>query len=319
MDDFIIFESYMKKIKKKEGFDGQRAITLPRKIISLQCASNPVIGEAYITDIGYYPKAQFHYRRRINGITQNILIYCVEGSGQAMINNNKYAVTAGEFFIVPAMLPHSYGANAEHAWTIYWMHFKGKIAESICESIIKKINGYKGSVNYSPKRIALFEEIYSNLERGYSNDNITYANMCFWHFIASFSFDNKFNYTSGEIKSEVTTVAIDFMQQHLGKILSLTEIARKVNLSVSHFVAIFHKKTGFAPIEYFNHLKIQKACQYLQFTQDRINEISNHLGIQDSYYFSRLFKKLMGISPNEYRKKILAEPGQTSSAIGLAG
>ncbi|MEP7258807.1 MAG: AraC family transcriptional regulator, partial [Flavitalea sp.] len=207
----------------------------------------------------------------------------------------------------------------DRAWTIYWMHFKGKIAESICESIIKKFNGYKGSVNYSPKRISLFEEIYSNLERGYSNDNITYANMCFWHFIASFRFDNKFNYISGEIKSEVSTIAIDFMQQHLDRILSLTEIARKVNLSVSHFVAIFHKKTGFAPIEYFNYLKIQKACQYLQFTQDRINEIANHLGIQDSYYFSRLFKKLMGISPNEYRKKILAEPGQISSVIGFTG
>ncbi|MEP7258813.1 MAG: AraC family ligand binding domain-containing protein, partial [Flavitalea sp.] len=101
----------MKKIKKKEGFDGQRAITLPRKIISLQCASNPVIGEAYITDIGYYPKAQFHYRRRTHGIAQNILIYCVEGSGQAAINNQEYAISAGEFFIVPELLPHSYGAN----------------------------------------------------------------------------------------------------------------------------------------------------------------------------------------------------------------
>jgi AraC family transcriptional regulator of arabinose operon len=55
---------------------------------------------------------------------------------------------------------------------------------------------------------------------------------------------------------------------------------------------------------YFNHLKIQKACQYLHFTDDRINQIADQLGIGDSYYFSRLFKKLMGISPVEYRKRI---------------
>lgn len=297
----------MKNIKKKEGFHGQRAIVLPRTIISLQCMDHPVIGESYITDIGYYPNAQFHYRKRVNGTGQHILIYCVEGSGQATINNVKYTITAGEFFILPATLGHSYAADKDHAWTIYWMHFKGRIGDAICEQLHRRFNSYKGAVNYSEKRIALFEEIYTNLERGYSNENISYANMCLWHYLASFLFDNKFNSISRDETGDVSSVAIDFMQQHLNRSLTLTEIARKVNLSVSHFAAIFHKKTGFAPIEYFNHLKIQKACQYLQFTEHRVNEISNHLGIEDCYYFSRLFKKLMGISPNEYRKRMFAD------------
>jgi AraC-like DNA-binding protein len=301
MDYFIIFD-LMKSIKKKEGFDGQRAIMLPRKIASLQCSSNPVIADAYITDMGYYPKARFHHRKRIHGIDQNILIYCVEGKGKAQINHDNYQILPGDFFVVPASMPHHYEADEEHAWTIYWLHLKGKMSDSICNSIAKKYNGFKGSVNYSEKRIQLFDEIYSNLERGYSNDNITYANMCLWNFMASFMFDNKFNYSTKELTPDVTSVAIDYMQQHLTDTLTLTEISARVNLSVSHFAAIFHKKTGFAPIEYFNHLKIQKACQYLQFTDDRVNEISNHLGIEDPYYFSRLFKKLMGVSPNEYRK-----------------
>lgn len=302
MDYFIIFDP-MKTIKKKEGFDGQRAIILPRKIASLQCAANPVIAEAYITDMGYYPKARYHYRARTHGIDQNILIYCVEGKGNAQINQDRYEILAGDFFIVPAATPHHYEADEDHAWTIYWLHFKGRMSDSICDSIAKKYQGFKGSVNYSQKRIEMFDEIYTNLERGYSNDNITYANMCLWNFMASFMFDNKFNIpTAREHTHDVATIAIDYMQQHLNETLTLTQISKKVNLSVSHFAAIFHKKTGFAPIEYFNHLKIQKACQYLQFTEYRVNEISNQLGIEDPYYFSRLFKKLMGLSPNEYRK-----------------
>lgn len=298
----------MRTIKKKEGFDGQRVIVLPRKILSLQCAGNPVISESYITDIGYFPKARYHYRKRAHGIDQNILIYCIEGSGKARVNDHHYNIAPGDFLIVPASMPHHYAADENQAWTIYWLHFKGRMSDSICESITRKFNSYKGSVTFSSKRIQLFDEIYSNLERGYSNDNITYANMCLWNFMASFLFDNRFHYTSpSEQTDDITSVAIDFMQQRLGNTLTLAEISGKVNLSVSHFAAIFHKKTGFAPIEYFNHLKIQHACQYLQFTEDRINEISNHLGIDDPYYFSRLFKKLMGISPNEYRRRILAE------------
>jgi AraC-like DNA-binding protein len=71
----------------------------------------------------------------------------------------------------------------------------------------------------------------------------------------------------------------------------------QVNLSVSHFAAVFKKSTGFSIIEYFNHLKIQKGCQYLQFTDLRINEIADQLGIEDPYYFTRLFTKTIGISP----------------------
>ena len=55
--------------------------------------------------------------------------------------------------------------------------------------------------------------------------------------------------------------------------------------------------------KYFNHLKVQKACQYLLFTDLRIKEIADKLGIEDQYYFSRMFAKLMGMSPVAYRTK----------------
>ena len=64
---------------------------------------------------------------------------------------------------------------------------------------------------------------------------------------------------------------------------------------------MFKKSTGFSVIEYFNHLKMQKACQFLQFTDLRVNEIANRLGMEDPYYFSRLFSKVIGMSPKQYR------------------
>lgn len=303
MDNLIIFGICMRTIRKREGFDGQRAIVLPKKILQAQCEINAVIKDAYITDIGYYPKAQYHYRRRPAGIDQNILIYCVEGKGSAQVDNHNYTINSGDFFIIPANTPHFYAASDESAWTIYWLHFKGKTGNAITASLVTRLGGHKGLIAYSAKRDGLFEELYSNLERGYSNENILYANMCFWYLMASFQFDAKFSNANLAKNPDVVSIAIDFMQQMINSTLTLATIAQAVNLSVSHFAAIFHKKTGFAPIEYFNHLKVQKACQYLQFTDDRIKEIASLLGFEDCYYFSRLFKKLMGISPIEYRKK----------------
>lgn len=295
----------MEYIRKKKGFEGQRAITLPKKIIVSQCETSPVIKHAYITDIGYYPKAKHHYCRRPHGIDQNIIIYCVEGSGNSQVGNIHYSINAGDFIIIPFDTPHVYAASHDKAWTIYWLHFKGKTSNAVAAFLVKKLSGFKGSIGNNLKREELFEEIYANLEKGYSTENILYANMCLWHLMASFQFDDKFDKRDPGKNNDPVGIAIDFLQQNISNSLTIAAIARHVNLSVSHFAAIFHAKTGFSPIEYFNHLKIQKACKYIQFTDDRMKEISNNIGISDCYYFSRLFKKLMGMSPLEYRKKFM--------------
>ncbi|MGE7057069.1 helix-turn-helix domain-containing protein, partial [Paenibacillus glucanolyticus] len=72
-------------------------------------------------------------------------------------------------------------------------------------------------------------------------------------------------------------------------------------LSVPHFTFRFKEATGYSPIDYYLRLKIQLACQHLDLTGQSIKEISHRLGFQDPYYFSRLFKKIMGKSPSDYR------------------
>ena len=92
------------------------------------------------------------------------------------------------------------------------------------------------------------------------------------------------------------------MKQHLANGVILDNIAQSANLSTSFFCRKFKQDTGYAPIEYFNHLRIQRACQLLHFSDLRINEVAAQLGINDPFYFSRLFRKQMGVSPAEYRK-----------------
>jgi len=289
-------------IKKREGFQGQRAIVIPKQILNNKCAKNNIINTLYVTDIGYYPKAKFHYRERIHGAEQHVLIYCHEGRGKLKIRKTEYKIEAGDFFTIPIKTAHTYAADEKDPWTIFWIHFKGTVANQIVASIEKKA-GLKGFIFNNEKSIELFNEIYTQLERGYSSDNLMYANMCLWHFLTTFLFNDKYD-TSGKLSNKDSIdLAIDYLSNNINKVLSLEEMAKEVNISPSHFSYLFKKKTGFSPIEYFNHLKVQKACQYLLFTKLRIKEISQELGIEDPYYFSRMFSKVMGIAPNDYREK----------------
>ena len=290
-------------LRKKEGFAGQLSVVLPRKIVLDLCVNNPLVEKLYITDIGYYPKAQYHYRQRVHGSDQHILIYCVEGNGSAQIRKKKYQLHPGSFIIIPAGEQHSYAASEEHSWTIYWVHFKGSLSNEIVGTLLRKINDHQGSVEFQPRRIELFEDMYTCLERGYGNDNICYANVCLYHYISSFIYADKFHLSGSKQPDDAVELSINYMQENISQLLTLEDIARSVNFSASHYSALFRKKTGFAPIEYFNHLKIQKACQYLLYTELRIKEIADKLGIEDPYYFSRMFAKLMGQSPIQYRNK----------------
>jgi AraC-like DNA-binding protein/uncharacterized RmlC-like cupin family protein len=287
---------------KKEGFDGQKAIVIPRSILNRFCLANEIIKGAYITDIGYYPKAKFHLRKRPQGAEQNILIYCVEGNGIVTIKSVKHTIVPGDFIVIPHGVSHSYETNEKTPWTIYWCHFKGDQADALVKWLYAKRESYKYSVEFVQERIALFDQLYTYFEQGYSVENLTYINLLLLQFLSSFIYSDKYKTKLSENNIDMLETSITFMQDNLEKSLTLSELAASVNLSNSHYSAIFRKKTGFAPIEYFNHLKIQKACQYLQFTRLRIREIAFKIGIEDPFYFSRLFTKTMGYGPKEYRE-----------------
>ncbi|MFD2668386.1 helix-turn-helix domain-containing protein [Listeria grayi] len=84
----------------------------------------------------------------------------------------------------------------------------------------------------------------------------------------------------------------------------MKELTYQLNISQSYLSSIFKKYTQTSPIEYFIQLKIDQACKFMKLTDMKIYEIAKKVGYEDPYYFSRLFKKYMGLSPKVYRKQV---------------
>ncbi|MBQ8526640.1 MAG: helix-turn-helix domain-containing protein [Clostridia bacterium] len=101
----------------------------------------------------------------------------------------------------------------------------------------------------------------------------------------------------------VLNKAIEYMEEHFDKQVSLESVAKQVYVNPAYLSHIFKKHTGEHFTEYLTSMRINYAKQLLRDTEYKIYEIGKMVGFVDSCYFSTVFKKHEGISPNEYRVK----------------
>ncbi len=290
-------------IRQKDGFQGERSIVLPPMIIEME-ENDPLVSNLYLTDIGYYPCATYHYRSRQKAIDQYVLIYCVDGSGWYRVGDKEYKVHKNQFFILPAGKPHEYGADQGNEWTIYWIHFRGYLASIYAEGAHRPQDIKISLSSRMSERNNIFEEIFHTLELNQNLENLRYSSSLLHHYLASMRYLEQYRHAVKK-KDDVDVVdaAIHYMKENIENRITLQDVITYIGYSASRFSTLFKKKTGSTPLNYFNQLKIQRSCYLLKNTDMRINQICYKIGIEDSLYFSRLFSKTMGMSPREFREK----------------
>ena len=95
-----------------------------------------------------------------------------------------------------------------------------------------------------------------------------------------------------------------YLKKNIDKPLTLKELSEKTLISVAKIRKLFYEKHTCAPMQYFNQLKLEAAIELMCNTALSYSEISTRLGFSSPAYFSRLFKKKMGLSPSEYVKSL---------------
>jgi AraC-like DNA-binding protein len=288
--------------KRRDGFQGQKLISVPQYLWKNATKIHPEMFQLYVTHIGYFPKAEGHFRQRKQGCEDNILIYCLQGRGYFMIGQKKYELFPNQFIHVPATDESlRYWADRQDPWSIYWIHYRGDKIAQFNHSMGISLNSGVCQIPFNEKGLDIWEEIYQSLELGYSMDNLCNASLCLYHLIATFCFPNRHTQRDTDDKGDMVSQTIAYMKANLSNRLAVQDMSEKVGLSTSHFTRLFRKNTGISPIDYFIHLKMQRACQLLYSKGMKIKAVADDLGYIDQFYFSRVFKKNMGMSPEQYR------------------
>jgi AraC-like DNA-binding protein len=285
----------------KEGFQGQRAYSLPAALLH-EATRHPLCQGLYVTDIGFYPVARAHRRTRRTGLDQHLLLYCVQGAGWYQLPPGpKQPLRANQWVILPAHVPHKYGADEATPWTIYWLHFAGTQAAALHEYLLAQLPATPATIRPTEERLHLFEAMFAQLTLTATLAGVVQASARLGHFLlgllpAASPLAPPSPAAAGVAQS------IQFMREHLAASFTVPELAAQAGLSASHYATLFREQVGRPPIVFFNFLKVQHACQLLADSSLRIKEIAHQLGFGDAYYFSRVFTKVMGVSPRQFRQ-----------------
>lgn len=283
---------------RKDGFEHQELVVLPGPIQDA-ARRHPVLRSLHVTDAGFFPEAVAHRRERKRGASGAVFIVCLAGRGWVKLAAGVLPVRPGQVILIAPGQPHSYGADPSDAWTIVWAHFNGEELNDWWRLLaLPKQGGILQARCRTPEQLEL-GRVHEQLAAGYDEPRqIAAAAALRWSLALLLGTGE----SAGGDRDEMEAVAT-WMREHVGQRVSVKALARRAGLSPAHFSLRFKQRCGFSPIDYLLRLKIRRACGMLDGTSWAVGQIARELGYEDAFYFSRLFRSIMGCSPKAYRNK----------------
>ena len=95
--------------------------------------------------------------------------------------------------------------------------------------------------------------------------------------------------------------ATEYIQENYAKDLSLTEVAEHLRISTGYLSTLMNQNIGCGFVDFLNQVRVDRACCYLEQHQLKNYEVAYKVGFNDEKYFSKVFKKMKGMTPKEYR------------------
>lgn len=225
-----------------------------------------------------------------------VLHYVISGRGFLEVNHKVYEINAGDTFLIFPNIEVFYYPDKKNPWEYIWIDFQGEEATRLISmtGFTKVSPVVKGK--YGMKDcFYIFDEETPHMAR-----KERYRARL--HLLLTYYFEEKLK---KNIENEYINKAIEYIENNYWKSkVNVTSIVNYISMERTYLFRLFKKTTGMSMVNYLTTFRIQKACNLLSMTDLSIKSVSYSVGYEDPLYFSRIFRKIMFISPSDYRNKV---------------
>ncbi|MBR2443883.1 MAG: helix-turn-helix domain-containing protein [Clostridia bacterium] len=223
------------------------------------------------------------------------IIYVTEGIFNTKINNTVLNLEKGTIVLFPPKYKYHYWGEVNSKYLC--AHFTGSHAEKILKDLDFPIDEpYVLENEFSPKIKSLFDKMVEQF--------MTKAPLLHYS-LACLLEEILLTIAIGKMKNNgyrTFKESIKYIHAMYAEKIQIPFLAKLEGLSNSRYITLFTKEFEKTPSEYILELRLGKACELLLTTDMSIQLIGASSGYKDPYFFSKIFKKHMGVSPQKYRK-----------------
>lgn len=241
-----------------------------------------------------FPKARFHQPAATHD--HNEVLICLEGSGVIVSNGQEYPFSAGEVAMIPAGIEHEDIANEPRLQYVIRLHDP----ELVLHNEVRILP----DINQSFSRLASMAMDVTPPENERQQAYRDALGAAFVHLLRATGQSTE-RQPSNSTGSFVRKIDSMIRQNYADPDFDLAGAIEQTGYSVPYFRRVFFKAVGRSPREQLIHVRIEAARDQLELfgSTYSIKAIALQCGFSDPYYFSRVFKQYMGLSPREFVKQ----------------
>ncbi|CAH1216186.1 HTH-type transcriptional activator Btr [Paenibacillus auburnensis] len=223
------------------------------------------------------------------------------GTGKVSVGEATHTLKAGQAFLTYPHIVTHYAADSTEPWTYSWIAFTGEEIESLLSktSLSPESPVFPMDQQLMP---ALYDRLTEAADQAEGLDLPLKAIMYeFFTILLRTVPAVKDSFRLPRQKSLYVEECLHFLHAHYCENITVEMMSASLKLDRKYLSALFKRTVGLPPQQYLLNFRIAKACELLAETGCTIGEISRSVGYQDPLLFSRMFKKVKGCSPKEYR------------------
>lgn len=249
-----------------------------------------------------------HYFNWQNGrvLSEFQLVYIAKGKGVFESRHCK-GTTIGEgsvFILFPGEW-HRFKPDRSTGWDEYWVGFDGDIAEDLLKNKFFPINEPIKHVGLQESILHLFIQIIEVARREKAGYQPLVSGAVLHLLGTIYSLIRQQESPADDLTGTIIDKARALLRSGDYSKLSIEQVADELAVSYSWFRKTFKEYTGMAPGQYLQQLRIEQAKIMLNDPVKPLKQIAAELNFESAFYFSTLFKKKIGVSPEQYRKQIM--------------
>lgn len=256
----------------------------------------------HLQEIGTLKAQKPHTSRREN--LPSFLFFLVrEGCGDLEYDGVKTHLKAGDCAFLDCKKPYSH-RSSEDLWSLQWVHFYGPNMAGIYEKYIERGGRTCFPAASRDKFIDLLNEIFELAgSSDYIRDMKIFEKLTgLLSLLMEESWHPENTAKSVSRRRDLQNMK-DYIDLHFSEKLTLDGLAEAFYINKYYLTRVFREQFGITVNSYILQVRITRAKQLLRFSDLSIEKISQECGMNDANYFARMFKKIEGISPGEYRKR----------------